>query len=478
MKRTLFLLNSLLFISFTAITVLAGGKGDQNRWVSTSESKPWNERIGIAVVPSEGTPDIEIFPEKKAQVIDGFGGCFNEKGWEALSWVSPEKRNKIIDDLFNQTAGCRFNICRMPIGASDYAIKWYSHNENAGDYAMEKFSIERDKQYLLPYIKAAQAVYPELKIWASPWSPPSWMKRNNNYASKKSKYNPEYNSSIEGREGTNLFIRDDKTLSAYALYFSKFCQEYKKEGVDIVAVHVQNEFHSGQIFPSCTWTSGALADFIGKYLGPRFEQDNIPAEIWLGTMERSYVAEVDTVLNGELSKKYVKGVGFQWGGRPAVLEVRAKYKDLKLMQTESECGDGSNDWKAADYTWKLMKSYIGNGVNSYIYWNMVLEESGVSTWGWKQNALITVNFKTRNVTYTPEFYLMKHFSHFIDKGAYRVQVSKMQEDVLAFQNPDGKVIVVIYNDSDTDRTYKIKVGDKMVTPKLSSKSFNTITINI
>jgi glucosylceramidase len=478
MKKTYFLSICFIFVTLTLNIVFAGGKVDKTVWISTTSSNQWNERLGVAVLPVEGNIDIEIFPDKKAQQMDGFGGCFNEKGWEALNWITPEKRNKILDDLFNQTTGCRFSICRMPIGASDYAIKWYSLNETPGDYAMTNFSLSRDKQYLIPYIKAAQTIYPNLRIWASPWSPPTWMKRNNNYASKSSKYNKEYNSGIEGKEGQNLFIMNDSTLSAYALYFSKFCKEYKKEGIDILSVHVQNEFHSGQIFPSCPWTAGGLATFIGKYLGPRFEKDNISSEIWFGTMERPYVAEIDTILNDPYSKKYVKGVGFQWGGKPAVLEVHSRYKDLRLMQTESECGDGSNDWKAAEKTWNLMKSYIGNGVNSYIYWNMVLEESGVSTWGWKQNALITINSKNKNVKYTPEFYLMKHFSHFVENGAYRIQISKVGEDILAFQNPNGQIVIVIYNNKDSDQVMRIKIGDKMITPKLSSKSFNTFAINI
>jgi glucosylceramidase len=478
MKKVCFFSICFIFLALTLNRGFAGGKVEKSVWISTTSSNQWNERLGVALIPVDGNFDIEIFPDKKVQQMDGFGGCFNEKGWEALSWITPEKKNKILDDLFNQTTGCRFTICRMPIGANDYAIKWYSLNETPGDYAMENFNLARDKQYLIPYIKAAQSIYPNLRIWASPWSPPSWMKLNNNYACKPSKYNPEYKSKILGKEGMNLFNMDEKILNGYALYFSKFIQEYKKEGIEIFAIHPQNEFHSSTIYPGCTWQASSLAIFVGKYLGPRFEKDNISSQIWFGTMERPFVAEIDTILNDEYCKKYVKGVGFQWGGRPAVLEVHSKYKDLKLMQTESECGDGSNDWKAAEHTWDLMRSYIGNGVNYYIYWNMVLEESGVSTWGWEQNALVTVNSKTKNVKYTPEFYLMKHFSHFVENGAYRIQISKLGANMLAFQNPDGQIVIVVYNSEDSDQVMRIKIGDKMITPKLSSKSFNTFAINI
>jgi glucosylceramidase len=148
------------------------------------------------------------------------------------------------------------------------------------------------------------------------------------------------------------------------------------------------------------------------------------------------------------------------------------------MQTESECGDGSNDWKAAMHTWNLMKSYFTSGVNSYMYWNMILDDSGNSTWGWKQNAMISVFTKTKDIQFNVEFYLMKHFSYFIQKGAHRVQLSKINDNILAFENPDGQIVLVICNNTDKDRVMKIKIGDQMITPKISSQSFNTIALNL
>jgi len=115
-------------------------------------------------------------------------------------------------------------------------------------------------------------------------------------------------------------------------------------------------------------------------------------------------------MQNPLTSKYITGVSFQWAGKQAIPGVHAKYADLKLMQSETECGNGSNDWKAAEYTFSLMKHYFENGASVYSFWNSVLDETGKSMWGWKQNSMITVTSSTKEVVYNPEFYLLKHFS--------------------------------------------------------------------
>ena len=112
-----------------------------------------------------------IYPENKQQEVDGFGGCFNELGWEALNLLPKAEKDQIIKSLFDTIDGCKFNLCRMPIAANDYALDWYSFNEVDGDFAMENFSIERDRQLLIPYINEAKKYNPHVQIWASPWCP-------------------------------------------------------------------------------------------------------------------------------------------------------------------------------------------------------------------------------------------------------------------------------------------------------------------
>jgi glucosylceramidase len=460
----------LTTVIITLILVNCTDKLKTLEWVSSSPDATWQTNQLEPVYGGEtGDSAIRIFPENEQQLIEGFGGCFNELGWEALNYLSPEDQEEIFRALFDAVNGCKFNICRMPIGANDYALDWYSHNETKDDFEMEHFSIERDRQRLIPYIKEAKTYNPGLKMWASPWCPPAWMKTNNHYACRPGRVN-DLTEEGRGKEMQTQFRMDDKYLTAYALYFSKFIQEYQKEGINIYAVHVQNEPNSCQGFPSCIWTPSDLATFIGGYLGPQFKKNKLDVEIWLGTIERPQIERVDTILNHPEAKKYIKGVGFQWAGK----DVNKKYPDYKLMQTETVCGNGSNEWKAAENTFELLKHYFNNGANSYMYWNMVLNETGKSQWGWKQNSMITIDSNTKQVTYNPEFYLMKHFSYFIKPGAYKLETS--DDNCLAFKNPDS-IIIIYYNSG--EKTEKDFVIDNIqLSAELSERSFNTFKINI
>lgn len=466
-------INSVILAICIAL-ISCNNKNKSAEWVESTPQSKWQTKEVIIKNSSEITDSaIIIYPEKQQQTIDGFGGCFNELGWEALNLLNKEVKDEILKSLFDTIDGCRFNICRMPIGANDYAVDWYSLNETPDDFEMNHFSIERDRQRLIPYIKTALSYNPELMLWASPWCPPSWMKTNNHYACKADVVN-DLDVKGQGEEMHSQFRMEERYLTAYALYFSKFLTAYKNEGIDIYAIHVQNEPNSCQNFPSCIWEPSSLATFIGRYLGPELEKDAAGTEIWLGTIERPQIERIDTILNDKDAKEFITGVGFQWAGKDAIPLIGKKYPDVKLMQTETECGDGSNDWKAAEHTFALMKHYFNNGANAYMYWNMVLNESGKSQWGWKQNSMISVNSATREVSYNPEFYLMKHFSHFILPGAQKIECS--DPDCLVFRNP-GSLIIEYYNPG--EKTLKrFRFGKFTFEAELSGKSFNTFRVNI
>ncbi|MBU2997984.1 hypothetical protein KO500_16195 [Cellulophaga baltica] len=450
-------------------------------WVSSTEDNVWNDKKYIER-EGEITSDIAITvnTENQEQEITGFGGCFNELGWDALGMVTPEEKQQILNDLVSQETGCKFNLFRMPIGANDYAVDWYSFNETDGDFAMENFSIDRDKKRLIPYIKEAQKINPDIAVWASPWCPPSWMKHSKHYACKA---NPEFNdlplelSNTE--ELVSRFITEPEYFESYALYFSKFVQAYAAEGIEIGAVHVQNEYNSAQNFPSCVWKPQDLGIFIADYLGPKFKTDGLDTEIWLGTVERPQIERVENVLEYKNTKNYVTGVGFQWAGKGAIEGVHAKYPEMELMQTETECGDGSNDWKAAEHTFDLMKHYFKNGANSYMYWNMVLDETGKSQWGWKQNSMISIDSKTKAITYNPEFYLMKHLSAYVAPGSVKLAATGGDDDTIVFYNEaENKVVVLTYNNEDQNRELNFKINDKEINALLDAKSFNTFTVSL
>ena len=446
---------------------------------SSSDKAFWEEIVAVQNKKflSGETADVIIESGDKRQIVEGFGGCFNELGWEELAKLNEEKREAIIANLFDQENGCKFNLCRMPIGANDYSVDWYSHNEIAGDLAMDHFSIDRDRQRLVPYIKAAQKYVPDLKIWASPWCPPSWMKTNNHYACNPGSSN-DLKPDGKGKEMETQFRMEAPILDAYALYFSKFVRAYKNEGIPILAVHVQNEPNSCQGFPSCVWRPEDLATLIGKHLGPHFEKEGLDTDIFLGTVERPHIERVSTVLDNPDAKKYVKGVGFQWAGKGAIPEVHKKYPEMRLIQTETECGNGSNDWAAAEHTWNQIHHYFNHGANAYMYWNMVLDQTGKSRWGWKQNSMITVDSTTGTIIYNPEFYLMKHMSYFIKPGAVKLGTSGEFEQLLAFGNPDKSMVLVIYNKDMTEKKLKIKIDNRMLVVNVKAASFSTIQVKL
>jgi len=446
------------------------------KWISTIEKKPWVNEKNLTLINASEKQEfsIEIYPDDTLQTMTGFGGCFNEFGFEALKNISTDKQESIYKELFSPE-GANFQLNRLPIGASDYSLSFYSFDETKNDFGMKDFSIERDKKCLIPYIKKAQKYCPEMKFFASPWCPPSWMKVNENYAStSSSKYNslPVEQESVTGTTG---FKMQKGYLEAYALYFSKFFDAYDNEGISIGNLHVQNEVLAEQIFPSCIWQPQDIALFIGNYLGPRFEKEKRKVTIWLGTLNVGDFNYILTAMNNPNATRYIKGFGFQWDGKKSIAETHKVYPQMHLMQTENECGNGENNWKSAEHTWSLMKHYIGSGAEAYIYWNFILKTPGVSNWGWVQNSMVTVSEKTGEVTYTPEFYVMKHLSHFVVPGASLLRVSDSR-NILAFKNPNGKIIVVWANQTETEIKQTLKIAGKYLIVTLKGNSFNTFEI--
>ncbi len=465
-------MKNLLVIGILAILFLSCNNVKVNL-VSSTTNNPWVEDSSVLIEKADDAQkfDITISTQNKAQIIDAFGGCFNELGWDALQILDVNKQSEIMKGLFTPE-GLNFTVCRMPIGANDYARNYYSFDDTDGDFELKNFNIDRDKGILVPYIKQAMQYNPELKVWGSPWTPPVWMKINKHYACAG---DSRYNDLPQDKPGVSRFIMEPEYLKTYADYFVKYVQAYQNEGINIYAIHPQNEISACQVFPSCLWNAKELNEFIGEYLGPEFEKQNINAEIWMGTSNDPSFALMDSILSNTTSSKYIKGVGYQWAGKEAIGETHRKYPDLKLMQTENECGNGSNDWAAAQHTWSLMKHYFNNGANSYMYWNMILEKHGMSVWGWKQNAMISID-STGNYNNNPEYYLMKHLSHFVKPGAHRLEIGEV--NALAFVNPDEEIVIVIENELKTESVKTIRIDDQQIKVTLKPESFNTVSVHL
>ncbi len=410
--------------------------------------------------------------------MEGFGGCFNELGWTSLSALSEQDRQSILHELFDPTEGARFTYCRMPIGANDFATEAYSYDETDGDFDLKHFSIDHDKQTLVPFIQAAQRVQPKLRLWASPWTPPSWMKRNHFYAEaaairgmgfKDNGIRPEQ----IGHEGEDLFIQEPLYFDAYARYFGRFIDAYRAEGISVGMVMPQNEFNSAQNFPSCTWTAEGLARFL-HYLGPEMEKRGV--DVFFGTLERGDPKLLETVMADKELARLIKGVGTQWAGKNALPAIHRKFPALIIYQSEQECGDGTNAWSYAGYCWQLMKHYFRSGASGYLYWNISTDMSGKSSWGWAQNSLVSVDTSAKTYRYNHDYYLLKHLTHFVDVGAKAVETTGTCDDVLGFVNPDGAVVLLARNELPHVQMVQIQVRDRVFAIELPPDSVGTLSM--
>jgi len=393
------------------------------------------------VTEGSGAATVTVNDTQTYQNWIGFGGTFNEMGWDALKEVSAEDRDRAMRLLFDKTEGIGFTHGRIPVGSSDYGLNRYSLAETPNDYEMENFSIDRDRQDLIPYIHAALAVNPNIKFWASPWSPPPWMKDNNAFD----------RGNMKG---------DDQTLDAHALYLARFVEEYATEGIIIEAIHPQNEPGYPQDYPSCLWSASVMTDYIANHIGPLFAQRLPDTEVWLGTMSNPDDANiVSAVMGNATARGFVKGIALQWGmGDGNLPSQYATQYQLPIMQSEHKCGNypwaggnanmAPNDHAYAEESWGFFKNWIGKNVNSYMAWNMVLDTIGRSldtVRPWAQNALLTVDRNSGTLNLTPTYHVFRHLGQYVEPGA--VRVGTQGGDALAFKNPDGSIVTVMFNQS-------------------------------
>ena len=425
--------------------------------VTSADGAFW--QTGTLTTVADGAADVTVDDTNVKQRWDGFGGTFNEAGWDALSVLSASDRKLALSYLFDAANGANLAYGRLPIGASDYALARYTLDDSPNDYGMANFSIDHDKPLLIPYIKAALATKRDIHLWASPWTPPAWMKDNNS------------------DDGGNM-LGDPQILIAYALYLEKYVQAYADEGLTIEAIHPQNEPGYSEAYPSCQWTGALYIKFIRDYLGPQFAKDNVPAKIWCGTIS----APPDETIAKDLIKdstalSYVSGFGVQWEVKKLVPSLLPT--NLPIMQTEHKCGNyffASQYWDLSrfdpdkpqnDYTygvesWLNIRDWINAGVNSYSAWNMVLDTLGTnldSITPWHQNALLTVDRGKKTLTLTPAYYVFRHLSYFVSPTATVIGVTG--GDAVAFKNPDGAFVVVMYNSGDAKSVIVSLAGTKV-----------------
>ena len=469
---------------------------------TTTESKTWETGKTKLENKATGTALVEVSGEELGTVFQAWGTTFNELDWDAFNLLSRNEQDEIMHNLFAPDGDLHFTHGRVSMNANDYARSWYSCSDVAGDFSLRYFNIERDKRNIIPLARAAQKYCPELQLFMSPWSPPAWMKINQDYPVLSSKYNnqdprkdymlymddgktanPDEMKLLGERNGvfprrlatTNYFIQDERYLQCYADMFCKFIDLYAEQGLPITKVMYQNEAYSYTPYPGCAWTAEGTLRFNNEYLAPTLAERHPDVELWIGTFNTNRLDYVQKILDDETLQKNIKGVGTQWECRYNLPQLRKRYPNLRFMQSESECGNGAMDWKAGEHTFMLLSDNLGNGCDEYYNWNFILTDNGVSSWGWTQNALIQVDSKTRTMRYTPEYYAYKHFCHFVTAGTRMIGYSGRDNGgtpVVVFKK-DKQYIVTAGNSTNETKQVTVKIGNKYLNITLAAHSFNT-----
>lgn len=449
------LILSCLMIGFSAFSQTAKvkvyavtlDKGQANPLVEVKQENV-DEKIGWKNL-------IYLQPEISFQTIEGIGGAFNEIGGEALAATSKNDKEALMKALFSEE-GAGFSFCRTAIGASDFGIDAYSYSMVADDYKQKHFSIERDQKYLLPYIKSAFEVNPHLTLFASPWSPPGWM--------KESGY-------MEGlKELNNNLKQDPKTLKAYAKYFVKYVQAYEKAGVKVDRICIQNENDANTKYPSCTFPAKEMVAFANKYLIPAFDKNNVKAAVYAGTFRTAEKLDIMDFMMAE-GKENLAGIGVQYTDPRFLGDARAIMPNVKFFHTEGHCYNGKNAVEQAEHRLEEVAGYINAGSTTFTYWNMILNETTESGWEWPQNSLINIDRESGKITYNPDYNALYIISKFVKPGDVRIAcVQRGKEPLIAVKSPEGKIKVLFQNTNANESSFELVMGDQKVRVNAPGKS--------
>jgi glucosylceramidase len=489
MNRISVPINAICLALFVSVNV---GAAKHDTLIFSGIGNYWQ----VGTITTTGTAAIvTVNSNQTYQKWLGFGGCFNEKGWEALQNLSASDRDRAIRLLFSKD-GCNFTWGRIPIGASDYALVRYTLNQTTGDTAMNSFSIARDTNYLIPYIKAAQAVKPGILFWASAWTPPTWMKTG----------------AVDGGGYDAGVMRDTaKYLRANALYTARFIEAYTAKGIPIKFVVPQNEPGYCQHYPTCGWgkyrtvdnvnVNGAeyLSDYTANYLWPTLQSRDPQTDLWFGTLSNDLT---DTAYWSAVKPKagtHIKGVCLQWN--LITIAASSASAGYIVMQSEHQCGNypwlsaratspadaNRNNFLAAyapnnhaygQESWDLIKNWLTAGANIYSAWNMVLDTGGFNLDQvrlWPQNALLAINYQTHVLHVTPAYYVFRHLSQFVDTGAVRLGTTG--GNALAFRNPDSSIVTVIYN-STANPAVTVAVGGRNLQINVPTQGWATLCVGL
>ena len=400
--------------------------------------------------PLETQVCVFVDPSKRSQTILGIGGALTDASAETFAKLPPAKQREILDAYFDANKGIGYTIGRTNIHSCDFSSGSYTY-VTEGDKELRSFSIDHDRQFRLPFIKQAMAAAGgKLTLFGSPWSPPAFMKTNNDM--------------LHGGKLKPAFYQ------SWANYYTKFIKSYEREGIPIWGISVQNEPMATQTWESCIYSAEEERDFLKNYLGPTMKREGLGDKkiiAWDHNRDLIY-QRASTILADPKAAQYVWGIGFHWyepwsGGDQMFDNVKLVHESFptkNLLFTEG-CVDA---FKAADLdNWRLGEAYgrsmindFNSGAVGWTDWNVLLDEQGGPNHvGNFCFAPVHADTKTGELIFTNSYYYIGHFSKFVRPGARRIACAPSRSALLstAFINPDGKVSVVVMNKSDQKVSY-------------------------
>ncbi|UOY06642.1 glycosyl hydrolase family 30 [Muricauda sp. SCSIO 64092] len=491
-------LNHCIFIALT-IAMLGCKQKQESLDVTVYETSAAGnklQKVETTTVAGNVT-SIQLLPDQEYQTITGFGGSFTESSAHLLNQLGKQNRNKVLEAYFGEN-GARYSLTRTHMNSCDFSLTNYSYASVDGDMELEHFSIEEDKNDIIPMIKEAMALSKDgFKIVSSPWTAPPWMKDNNDW--RGGKLLPKY-------------------YDTWALFFSKYVDAYKAEGIDIWGFTVENEpLGNDNNWESMHFTPQEMTQFVQNHLGPKLEADGKGHIKVLGyDQNREHLKEwVDVMYVDEAASKYYDGTAIHWYAStyevfPEALQyAHQKAPNKHLIQTEA-CVDAEiPKWKddawywskeATDWGWdwapeadkkyhpkyvpvyRYARDIIGclnNWVDGWIDWNMVLDRQGGPNWfkNWCV-APVIVDPEKDEIYFTPLYHTLAHFSKYIRPGAKRIGFNTTDGSLLvtAAKNPDGTIAVVLLNMDTDPKNVELSMDGRSQQVEISSQAIQTLLV--
>lgn len=424
--------------------------------------------------PKEVHSGIFVNPKVTFQTFVGIGAALTDAAAETFYKLNKDQQEIFLESYFSKDKGIGYTLVRTIIHSCDFSTESYTYIEE-GDESLESFSIERDLKHRIPFTKRVLDVATkDIVVYASPWSPPAFMKTNNNML-QGGKLKKEY-------------------YPAWANYFAKFIKAYENEGIPIWGLTIQNEPMAVQRWESCIYTAEEERDFLKYHLGPTLEREGLQDKkiiVWDHNRDLLF-DRASVILNDPEANKYVWGTGFHWyedwkDGKPMfnnVGKVATAFPDKKLIFTEG-CNEGFDinriqDPKLPERYAKAMINDFNNGTVAWTDWNILLNEyGGPNHVGNFCFAPVHGDTSSGELLFTNSYYYIGHFSKFIRPGAKRVSSGTTSNRIssTSFMNQDGSLVVIALNEEEEAVDYFLTIGDKSTQLKIPKHSIQTIVFS-